>query len=76
MPVYSMASILKTHLPYSVNLLYHFEAKTIGFMTSHKLMLLAKGRQYSFNARARRYTCTYAHVCVCLFQIRATLCHL
>lgn len=31
------ASLLKTHLTYSVNS-SHFEAKTIGFMTSHKLL--------------------------------------
>lgn len=64
-----LASLLKLHLPYSVNLLSHFETKTIGFPTSHKLMLLAKGREYSFNARVTRCACLYVHVYACLFQI-------
>lgn len=64
-----LASLLKPHLPYSVNLLSHFETKTIGFPTSHKLMLLAKGREYSFNARVTRCACIYVHVYACLFQI-------
>lgn len=63
--VISWMPLLKTHLPYLVNLLSHFEAKIIGFMTSHKLTLWTKGRENSYNARVRRFaSCT--HACVCM----------
>jgi len=32
--VYPWASLLKPHLPYSINLLSHFVSKTTGFMMS------------------------------------------
>lgn len=57
-----LTSFLKPHLPYSVNPMSHFE-------TSHKLMLLAKGKEYSFNARVTKCAYIYAHVYACLSQI-------